>query len=286
MIRHTLAEGWLLLRRRALVSTILACALAMPICLAGLTIGVSRWLGPVFKNAKGEDSVSILLHPHQEENERAAWLRQIRADHPGWRITEVPNHLLVERLTHWFPYLQDLLEGDSSQLLPPLVELAGASPEELEALRSSEAVVAVGPRTSLHLAAGQVAARAGWILGLVATTLLVSAALLAAVWVHLELYRHADEITIMRLIGATESAIRGPFFVTVAAPGALAALLAILGTTMLADQLTRLILTLGLPPLTIPTSVLVIEAALACLLPLITATITLSRHARLDSPTS
>ena len=37
MIRHTLAEGWLLLRHRGLVSLFLALALAIPIGLAGGT---------------------------------------------------------------------------------------------------------------------------------------------------------------------------------------------------------------------------------------------------------
>ena len=47
MIRHALAEGWLLLRHRGGVSAILALALAIPICLAGLTWSMMRWMGPL-----------------------------------------------------------------------------------------------------------------------------------------------------------------------------------------------------------------------------------------------
>jgi cell division transport system permease protein len=282
MIRHTMAEGWLLLRQRAVISLILACALAMPICLAGLTLSVNRWLGPVIVNAQGTDTVAVLLHPHLEESDRDAWLQEVRRQHPEWTMNLVPSQQLVERLSHWFPYLKDLLEQETSEMLPPLVEIANSDPEGLTALASDPAVVAVGPRTSLHQAASQVATRIGWLLGLVAAVLLASAALLAAVWVHLELYRHADEITIMRLIGATESAIRGPFLMAVVAPGALAALLSVTATKLLAISLTQMIATLGLPPMEVTRSVLGLQVVVAFLLPLAAATITLGRHARLD----
>jgi cell division transport system permease protein len=282
MIRHTMAEGWLLLRQRAVISLVLACALAMPICLAGLTLSVNRWLGPVIVNAQGTETVAVLLQPHLEESERNAWLQEVRGKHPQWTMTLVPSEQLVARLSHWFPYLKGLLEQETSEMLPPLVEIANSDNEGLATLGTDPAVVAVGPRTSLHQAASQVATRVGWLLGLVAAVLLASAALLAAVWVHLELYRHADEITIMRLIGATESAIQGPFLLAVATPGALAALLSVAATKLLAISLTQMIATLGLPPLEVTRSVLGLQVAVAFLLPLSAATFTLSRHARLD----
>lgn len=282
MIRHTLAEGWLLLRQRALISFILACALATPICLAGLTLSVNRWLAPVIADVRGEDTVAVLLQPHLTEAESVAWYQQLAEQHPEWELTRVSPDQLIERLTHWFPYLENLLEEDTIEMLPPLVEIATSDPESVAALAAEPQVLAVGPRTSLHHAASQVAARIGWLLGLVAVVLLAAAALLAAVWVHLELYRHADEITIMRLIGATESAIRGPFLVAVVAPGAIAALLSSVATKLLAISLSQMIATLGLPPLVVPYSVIVIEIVAAFLLPLAAAALTLNRHARLN----
>jgi cell division transport system permease protein len=281
-MRHTLAEGWLLLRQRALISFILACALATPISLAGLTLSVSRWLGPVIATAQqGGDTVAVLLHPHLEEAERTAWLARQAEQHPEWTMTRVSPDQLIERLTHWFPYLEDLFEDDAVEMLPPLVEIATSDPESVAELGVSPQVLAVGPRSSLHHAAAQVATRIGWLLGLVAAVLLASAILLAAVWVHLELYRHADEITIMRLIGATESAIRGPFLVAVVAPGVIAAMLSVAATLLLAVALSEMIATLGLPPLAVPRSVIGIQVVVAFLLPLAAAAITLSRHARL-----
>ena len=47
MIWHALGEGWLLLRERGVVSLILAMALAVPVCLAGVTWAMMGWLQPV-----------------------------------------------------------------------------------------------------------------------------------------------------------------------------------------------------------------------------------------------
>ena len=49
MIRHALAEGWLLLRSRGLISPVLAMALAIPISLAGVTLSVRQWLAPAIE---------------------------------------------------------------------------------------------------------------------------------------------------------------------------------------------------------------------------------------------
>jgi cell division protein FtsX len=99
------------------------------------------------------------------------------------------------------------------------------------------------------------------------------------VWVHLELFRHADEITIMRLVGATERTIRGPFLVAVAIPGAVAAVLSVVGTITATAWLSRLTSDLGLAPITVPPMVLVMQAAAGLVLPVVAAVITLARHA-------
>ena len=223
MIRHALAEGWLLLRQRSAVSVILALALAVPICLAGVTLAVSRWIQPMVELTRDDNVVAVLLHPHMDEGQRRQWIEEQEQAHGEWQIETVPPAELAQRLTHWFPYLSDLLEGEAGDLLPPLVEVTADDPDSVNVLLDSPAVIAVGPRSSLHRLLRETSRQMGWLLGLISAVLLASAGLLAAVWVHLELYRHADEITIMRLIGATESAVRGPFLVAVVAPGLLAA---------------------------------------------------------------
>jgi cell division protein FtsX len=282
VIRHAFAEGWLLLRHRGLVSLFLALALAIPIGLAGVTIAVMRWLEPAVSTAQRADTVGVLLHPHMGDDQRAAWLAGQRRDHPEWRLEVVPPEQLVQRLTHWFPYLKELLEREGAAMLPQLVEITTADPESVAILERSPAVIAVGPRTPLTSLLGRVSRSLVVALSAASTVLLIAAALLAAVWVHLELYRHADEITIMRLVGATESAIRGPFLVATAAPGLVAGVLAVLGTSTVVDGLSRLAEALGLPALTVSPGLLAAQAGVGVVLPLAAAAITLMRHAAGD----
>lgn len=280
MIRHTLVEGWLLLRQRWLVSTTLAVTLAVPVCLAGLTLSLSRWLGPLVSSTQQTQVVAVLLHPQMDQEERRIWLAEQSDKHPQRSLEEVPAEQLVQRLVHWFPYLEDLFEDETAVNLPPLVEVTVADGDSLDDLRSEPAVLAVGPHSSLHQILRRAARRLGLLLATLSVILVAAAVLLASIWVHLELYRHASEITIMRLIGATEMAVRGPFLLAVAAPGLLAALLSLVGTRLLAGFATRLVANLGLPPLTLPTGVLILQACLAFALPVVAAALTLARHAR------
>ena len=116
-------------------------------------------------------------------------------------------------------------------------------------------------------------------MGVLSGILMAAAVLLVSVWVHLELYRHADEITIMRLVGATEPTIRGPFLVAVAVPGAVAGVLSVIGSVVIVRGLSRLAETLGLPAVTLDGRLLILEAAVGLLLPLTAAALTLARHA-------
>ncbi len=282
MIRHTLAEGWLLIRQRALVSITLAFALALPICLAGFSLVLNHWLGPLVEATGQARAIPVLLHPHMDQEQRDDWLNGQVERNPDWLIEVVAPEDLARRLIHWFPYLTDLLEEEGASMLPPLVEITTDNPQSLDGMSSSPAVIAVGPRSSLHAALKKVAGRLGWWSALVSTILLASAGLLAAIWVHLEIYRHADEITIMRLIGATEAAVRGPFLLAVAAPGALAAVIAVGGTLVLTRVGSAGTVNLGLPPLPVLPGLLIGQACLACLLPLAMAAWTLARHATAD----
>jgi len=261
------------------VSLVLALALAIPVCLAGITWSLMRWLDPVVGLAEEANVVAVLLHPHMDDEQRATWMANQRRDHPLWRLELVPQAELASRLTHWFPYLGDLLEGDGASMLPPLVEITADDPESVAALSRSPAVVAVGPTVPVRRVLGAAAAGLGLVLAAASAVLLLSAALLAAVWVHLELYRHSDEITVMRLVGATEAALQGPFLVATAAPGVVAGLLAILGTLAVTAALSKFAGALGLPPVKVSSVMLALQGVASCALPLAAAAITLARHA-------
>jgi len=82
----------------------------------------------------------------------------------------------------------------------------------------------------------------------------------------------------MRLVGATESTIRGPFLVAVAIPGVVAGILSVVGSLTTVSGLSKLASALGLSAILVPTSVLVLQLTTSVLLPLLAAVITLARH--------
>ena len=278
VIRHALAEGLIILRQRAAVSLILAFALGVPIALAGVGLTIHRWLGPMAELSGERSSVAVLLRPDLVEGQRRRWIAEINAAHPEWEISEVSPAEISERLRRWFPYLGDLMDsGDAT--LPSLVEVLTDHPDAVAALDGLPEVLAVGPRSSIQQTLGRVARRLAVIASVVSGVLLAGALLLAAVWVHLELYRHADEIIIMRLVGATEGTIRGPFVVAVAVPGLIAGVVSIIGAEATLAGLSRLTSALGLSPMSLSPSILALQVAIGALAPILVAVITLARHA-------
>lgn len=197
-------------------------------------------------------------------------------------MKEVSEEELADRLRLWFPYLEDLLDGDKPLELPPLIEVEAPEPEEVATVADSPSVIAVGPRTTVNRILGQGAAVLAVLLAGLSLVLLLSGFILAATWIHLEIYRHAEEISIMRLVGVTEGAIRGPFVVAAAVPGILAALLSTAGTIFLINVVSRAAERFGLQQPAIPLWLILIEALVGAGVPISAGWMTLVRHARSD----
>ncbi len=283
VIRHALAEGALLVRSRLGITLVLGLLLAVPLTMSAVTATGVGWLRDLASEAQEATAVPVLLRPELETASRTAWVDRQRRTHPDWTLRTVPADELVERLREWFPSLATVLDEDRS-LLPPLVEITTDSPSLLAGLESDREVLAVGPLDPFASRLGRASRQLATGLGLVCLSLVLGAAVLSAVWVHLELYRHADELEIMRLVGAREGAVRGPFLVAVSAPGLVAAVLAPLATVMSLEWMTKLTVGLGLQPLRPAWWVLAAEVGVAFVLPIAAAWLTLQRHARLGLP--
>ncbi len=280
MTAHALEEALALLRRRGPVSAVLALSLAVPMSLAGFTISLGLWARPLVALEHQTTVVRVLLHPRMDTVQRQDWRAEQARLHPDWRLTEVRRETLEERLKLWFPYLEDLLDGENPVELPTLVEVEAGNPEEVTALSEGPTVIAVGPTSSVDRMLGLTARKAAWLLGGISAVLLASAFLLAATWIHLEVYRHADEITIMRLVGATEGAIRSPFLVAALIPGICAGLAASVGAWYLVALIGTLVEAMGLTAPQYPTWMPVAEVAVGMVLPVAAAVVTMARHAR------
>jgi cell division transport system permease protein len=282
VIRHALVEGLILVRQRAIVSTILGLALSIPLTVAGLTACLVVWIGPVRIAADAPVVVPVLLRPELDDTTRGKWLDDQRDLHADWRIHLLTREEVGRRLSDWFPSLAGLLREDDGNLVPPLIEIATRAPDDLKSLENDPAVLAVGPRDPILGRLARSGRRLSTVMAAVCAILLAGAGLLAGVWVHLELYRHGDELTIMRLVGATEGAIRGPFLVAVAAPGLLAAILSPIATWTTVATVIPVVTGLGFPALVLPRWVLAAEGTLGLGLPLAAAWIVVARHARID----
>jgi cell division transport system permease protein len=279
MMRHALAEGWLLLRSRGLISPILALALAIPISLAGVTLSVRQWLAPIIDLGDRDSVVTVLLHPRLDDSSREVWMSDQARNHPEWKLMAVEPEELAKRLATWFPYLGGVLEREGPEMLPPMVEITTRSPQGVLELKDHVAVLAVGPTSSVNQVVGKVARRFALVLISVAAALIAGAVLLAAVWVHLELHRNAEEIAIMRLMGATEATVRGPFLVAVAVPALLAAVASVILTVVVVGWMAQLAAPLDLTARGASFAVLVTQVIGAVGLPMAAALITLERHA-------
>lgn len=279
MIRQIVSEGWGILRSRAGVSFALALALAVPLALGGFTVVVERWLAPLVATEAEAAPVQVLLRPDVTGQRLQHWVDAQNAAHPKWQIQVVPPEKLASRLARWFPYFERIMDRRSLEIMPPLVEILAPSPATLSGLEKDPEVLAVGPRSNLGALLRSALTRVRWVLGVTSLLLLAAAGLLAAVWVHLEMYRHADEITVMRLVGTAEGAVRGPFLVVVALTGLVAGGLASGLTRLLTIWSSGVLGVLGLRSPTVPWWVTVAQFAAAVLLPIATAAITLARHA-------
>ncbi len=199
--------------------------------LAVLTITVSLLVGGAFLLAsgnllrsverwRGDMRVIVYLQPDTP----APVLERLRAEAATAPFVASAQAVTArdarERFRQVFPGMADLVEGWEDEPLPASIEIALRNPEErspetaawIEAWRKRpevsvvdddrewlgqlETLVALGRAVGLALAGG----------------LLAAAIFTIASVIRLAAYLHSEEISILRLVGATEFYIRGPFY--------------------------------------------------------------------------
>ncbi|HYG65884.1 MAG TPA: permease-like cell division protein FtsX [Thermoanaerobaculia bacterium] len=197
--------------------------------LAVLTITVSLLVGGAFllmsRNLAAsvgqwqkEMRVVIYLRPDTGADE----LRRLAAEagRPAWvaAVEPVTAEAARDRFTEIFPTLSDLVEGWEDEPLPASLEirLGDFEPATLETWlagwrRRPEVSMVDDDREWLRQVATAVAVVRG--VGLALGAGLLAAAIFTIMSViRLTAYLHHEEISIMRLVGATEFYIRGPFY--------------------------------------------------------------------------
>ena len=203
------------------VSLLAIGTITVSLVLGGVFLIASTNVRAVVEQWRGESRVVVYL----ETGVDAAAIERVRA-----RIEEAPAlegvetvspEQAAERVRGAFPSLGDLLEGWGEEPLPASFEvrLDWRAVEEatlgpwLEALHADPAVQMVDDdRDWIDRLSAVVVVLEGLalVLGL---ALLVTAVFTIASVIRLTAYLYHDEIAVMRLVGATEFFIRGPFYV-------------------------------------------------------------------------
>ncbi len=148
----------------------------------------------------------------------AASLRQaLSARYPGVPVVALSPRNVQEELSRWFPELATVLLTLDEKNFPPILQ-ADVAPAEESAVAAwlrarPEATLVESSRAwqaRLESAVSRVLV-AGFVL---AASLLVGCAVVVLLVVRLLVLAHADEIAIMRLIGAHEGDIRRPYLIS------------------------------------------------------------------------
>ncbi len=237
ILGYFVSEAVTSLRRSWKVSLVAIVIIAMSLFIGGTFLLLTTNLSRVVDEWRNEARIVVYLTADELVREESRVVEM--ASEPSWVIAveEVSAAEARSRFESTFPSVRELFEDWEEEPLPPSLEVAfepqAVGEERLDewliSLRSDPAVVMVDDdRDWLRQLEALIAILRG--LGAVVGLVLRAAALFTiASVVRLTAYLYRDEIEVMRLVGATELYIRGPFYVEGLAQGLLGGLLAIAG---------------------------------------------------------
>ncbi len=236
-LRYFFREALVNLVRGFRVSLLAVLTITVSLALGGVFLLASRNLSGAVERWRAETRVVIYLRSEVTP----ADLERLSAEarQPKWvtSVEPVSAAAAKKRFRDIFPSLSGLVEGLGEEPLPPSLEVAvtpgPAPPPELAAWleawkKRPEVSIVDDDREWLRQLETVVAVVRG--VGLALGAVLLGAAIFTiASVIRLTAYLHHEEISVMRLVGATEFFIRGPFYAEGLLQGVLGALLALAG---------------------------------------------------------
>ena len=247
-IAYFVREAAVNLVRSWKVSFLAVATIAVSLLVGGVFLVAAGSLATVVEEARDESRIVAYL----ESSTSAAEVRDLaeRVQEMAWvaRVEPVSAAEARERFVAIFPGLADVVEGGSSgSALPPSLEVEpgteSTGAEEREAwLDELRALAGVSMVDDDREWVGQLSALVAVVRGVglaLGGVLLGAAVFTIASVIRLTTYLYEEEVTIMRLVGATEFYVRGPFYVAGVLQGAVGgtgAALALAGVFHLAEQ--------------------------------------------------
>jgi cell division transport system permease protein len=215
---YFLREACVNLLRGWKVSLLAVLTIAVSLTVGGTFLLVGRNLAGAVERWQAEARVVIYLHPGTSAADLARLAEEARRAPFATNVEPVTAAAARQRFREIFPTLGDLVQGETEPL-PPSIEIAlqpDAAARELEAWlagwrqRPEVSLVDDDREWLLQLATVVAVVRS---LGLGLGALLLGAAVFTiASVIRLTAYLHREEISVLRLVGATEFYIRGPFY--------------------------------------------------------------------------
>lgn len=228
-------EACLSLVRSWKVSLLAILTITMSLFLGGVFLLVTSNLESVISQWSAESKVVVYLEIGANEEAKSRLEESLRGAPWVQGIERVSATLAQQRFREAFPSLGDLLEGWGEEPLPASLEV-GLDLTKIEdstfdswigEIRSETAVSMVDDdRDWLEQLSAVVFIIRG--LGMVLGAILLGTAIFTiSSVIRLTAYLYRDEIAVMRLVGATEFFIRGPFYMEGLIQGLTGGLLAI-----------------------------------------------------------
>ena len=220
-LRYFAREACLNLLRSWRVSLLAVLTITVSLLLGGAFLLASRNLAGSVEGWRGQLRVVIYLKPGTPGSDLPRLAAAARAAPWVAGVEVVSPAAARRRFRDTFPTLADVIDSSEGEPLPASLEVAlrreqaeaGGLDAWLDAWRRRPEVAMVDDDRELL---GQVETAVAVVraVGLVLGGILLGAAIFTiASIIRLTAYLHHEEIAIMRLVGATEFFIRGPFYV-------------------------------------------------------------------------
>jgi cell division transport system permease protein len=220
-LRYFAREACINLLRSWRVSLLAVLTIAVSLVLGGAFLLASRNLAGSVEGWRGQVRVVIYLKPGIPAAELPRLAAAARAARWAAAVEVVPAAVARQRFRETFPSLADVIDSAEGEPLPASLEVA-LRREQAEASDLDAWLAAWRHRPEVAMVdddrewLGQVETAVAVVraVGLVLGAILLGAAIFTiASIIRLTAYLHHEEIAIMRLVGATEFFIRGPFYV-------------------------------------------------------------------------
>ncbi|NWF99750.1 MAG: hypothetical protein HXY19_02240 [Thermoanaerobaculaceae bacterium] len=211
MNRHFARELRRQLRESGAVGGVAILLMAVATSWGGALLAARQWLqGQLLAQGREASIVAVLASPAESEPLRQALL----AAFPQAAATALPPAAVRKQIASWFPEVATMLAGLPETSFPALLQVVVRTDDEprLSAWLVARPEVTVAQSSRIwQRQLGEFASRLGWVGSAAAAVLLGGCLVVVLLVIRLLVLSHADEIAIMRLIGAHEAAIRGPY---------------------------------------------------------------------------